>query len=85
MLEELIVCQAMESYQGVKRRCSEVHFIKSSLVITLQKKGQIYIPLDMLKKRKKMVAIRKKYIFRSILVVEFMELANESEDDRIRI
>lgn len=32
-----------------------------------------------------MVTIRKKYIFRSILVVEFMEEANESEDDRIRI
>lgn len=84
MLEGLTVCQAMESYQGVRVRCSEIHFIKSCLVITQQEKGQIYRPLDVFR-TKKTVAIRNKYIFRSILVVEFMEQANESKDDRVRI
>lgn len=84
MLEGLIVCQAMESYHCVRMRCSEIHFIKSSLVITQLEKGQIYRSLNVFR-IKKTVAIRKKYILRAILVVEFMEQANESKDDRVRI
>lgn len=62
MLGELTVCQAMESYFGVKMRCPEVHFIKPSLVITLQEKRQIHRLLGMLRKIKKYDGSSKKYI-----------------------